>query len=130
MLTSALLHDSSPAVSCEAFLSFLHLLVGLVVGTALVVKTRAFECCTWNTLPGTTSASGLLTTLARMLTGRLEATARLLVGGSWLQAGAGRWRGGDTPRDANGGAAVALLHRASAWWLLLAYLHAVAAAVS
>lgn len=119
-------------------MSFLHLLVGLVLGCVLVVKTRAFDSAySWrhpsddssrggggggndSSSSGSSSASSLAS-FANRVTSRLEAAAQLLCGGSWLQSNGAE----QEAQPASG-----VLSRLLAWWLLLCYLHCLAIAIS
>lgn len=98
-----------------------------MLGTALVVKTRAFASATsWLDTPAVPGSA--LAACAASMNDRLEAAAKVLCGGSWLHLGHAQ-APGDGEDDAPFPARV-LLSRVLAWCLLLSYTYALVVAVS
>ena len=121
--TTALTSAALQGGGCEAFFSFWAMLVGPVLGTVLVVKTRVLIDSerSWH------GGGGVLARAAGRVTEQLERAAGLLCGGSWFVPPAKLL---DAQDEEGQQRLLQQVHRVLAWAFLLSYLHALAAAIS
>lgn len=137
MLLRRLQEDASGERSCEALLSCVHIFVGLVAGTAILVKTRAEVAVgSWQAGDGQPSSSsgGRVGRWAadahRKVREALEAATCLLFGHSWVPVPARQQQPGSGTSTWTIGSELDMSLRLMAWWALICVVWTLSALLS
>jgi hypothetical protein len=126
LLLRRLQEDASGERGCEAMLSCVHVFVGVLAGTAILVKTRAeVAAVSWqarNGQPGSSSRgiSRWYADAQGKATSALEAATCLLFGRSWVPVPVGQPGGGSGTTVGTVGSSdeLGVGMRLLAWWAL------------